>query len=42
MSKVVWSEAIVPGDKVAVNEYTSEYYGDKVYVEKTRALPIVE
>ena len=42
MSQIVWSEALVPGNDIPIQNYTSEFYGDKIRIEKTKALPIEE
>ncbi len=42
MSQIIWSEALVPGNDVPIQNYTSEFYGDKIRLEKTKALPIEE
>ena len=42
MSKIIWSEALVPEKEMPIQNYTSEFYGDKIRIEKTKALPIEE
>ena len=42
MSKIIWSDALIPGKDAPIKEYSSEYYGDKIRIEKTKALPVEE
>lgn len=42
MSQIIWSEVLVPGKDITIQNYTSEFYGDKIRLEKTKALPIEE
>jgi hypothetical protein len=42
MSRIVWSEVLIPGDNIPVQEFVSDYYDGKIRLEKTKALPIVD
>lgn len=42
MSQILWSQALIPGENIPVQEYVSEYYDGKIRIEKTKALPIID
>lgn len=42
MSQIVWSEGIIPGENIPVQEFVPEYYDGKIRIEKTKALPIID
>lgn len=42
MSKILWSQALIPGENIPVKEFVSEYYDGEIRIEKTKALPIID
>jgi hypothetical protein len=42
MSQIIWSEALIPGENIPVQEFIPEYYDGKIRIEKTKALPIID
>ncbi|MBW1912372.1 MAG: hypothetical protein JRI43_04225 [Deltaproteobacteria bacterium] len=42
MSQIIWSKALIPDENVPIRDYTSKFYGNKIFVEKTKTLPIIE
>jgi hypothetical protein len=42
MSEIIWSQALIPGENIPVQEFVSEYYDGKIRIEKTKALPIID
>ncbi len=42
MSKMLWSNALVPGPDVVEQPYSNEHYGSLLMVPRTKALPIEE
>lgn len=42
MSQIIWSEAIIPGEDIPVQEFISEHYDGKIRIEKTKALPVTD
>jgi hypothetical protein len=42
MSQILWSQALIPGENIPVQEFISEYYDGKIRIEKTKALPIID
>lgn len=42
MSRILWSEALIPGENVPVQEYIAEHYDGKIRIEKSRAFPITD
>ncbi len=42
MSRILWSDALLPGDDIPAREFISEYYDGRICLEKTRALPLID
>jgi hypothetical protein len=42
MSRIIWSDALTPGEDAAVEAYAPELYGGAIRVERAKALPIEE